>query len=483
VEKLRRAAEGSLAEFIKQGWHVLEPTTPLVWNWHLDVLCAHMEAVLDGRIRRLVINVPPGTMKSLVTNVFGPAWKWLKQPSWRAMYISGNPRVAFRDSVKCRDLLTSSWYQETFKPTWSFSEDVNAKGLFKNTATGFRQAVSAGQKITGDRADAIFVDDPNDASEVQSKAMRDAVLEWWDLAAANRLNDLVTGTICIIMQRLHEQDLSGHVLKDASVEHLCLPMEFETADPDRSRTSLRFIDPRGTDGALLFPQRFPATVLAAEKRRLGSSGYAGQHQQRPVPAEGAMFKRDWFNRRWRRPGEPEIEGLESRLLPERFDELILVVDAAFKGVKDSDRVCIGKVGRLGPDKFLLAVWWDQMGFPATVRTIIDARSAHPVTTTTIIEDKANGPAVIEVLKVKVPGVIPVEPEGGKEARAAAVAPDIEAGNWWIPQSAPWVGDYVSEMIGFPRAAYDDAVDMTSYALRRLSETSPAARLKRALGVM
>jgi len=303
AERARR----SLAYFFRKAWHVLEPTTPLQDNWHIDAVCLHLQAAYEGWKRKqrdpdceqllqnLVINIPPGTAKSRITCVAFPAWVWLDSPSFRFTFLSSNPRVAMRDSEYTRDLIKSEWYQDLFRPDWEIRDDQDAKTKFGNTAGGFRQAFGFGSRIVGDRSDALVWDDPHDAEEVQSDVQRLAVLDRWDQAIGNRVNDLRSSLRIGIMQRLHEEDLAGHVLNQGGWSHLCLPMEYEEKSPCecpdclRGETPIGWKDWRKTEGELLFEARFPRPVLEAEKRRLGGSGYAGQMQQRPAPAGGTMF--------------------------------------------------------------------------------------------------------------------------------------------------------------------------------------------------
>ena len=208
AEKARR----SLAAFVRQSWHVFEPETPLKWSWVLDVICEHVQALLEDRLIRdgrvihnLVINVPPGTSKSTITSVCLPAWKWTRTPGWRGLFASGNDDVAIRDSVKCRRLLDSSWYQRSFRPAWRFTRDQNAKGHYVNTKSGFRQSISAGAIVVGQRADDFSVDDPN--STTGGEADRRKIKDWWDNGMWSRLNDLATGHRLVIQQRVHEEEL------------------------------------------------------------------------------------------------------------------------------------------------------------------------------------------------------------------------------------------------------------------------------------
>lgn len=475
AEKARRR----LWDFVRYAWHVLEPDTPFEDNWHIGAICEHLEAVSSGQIKRLIINVPPGHMKSLTTAVFWPCWYWLRRPAWKSIFVSYGYDLSERDSIKCRTLLQSNWFRETFRPEWEFDPAMNRLDHFKNTKMGERQALSVGGGATGFRGDAIIVDDPTHAIDAYSRVKRASAIQWWGKAMSNRLNSPKHGVKVIIAQRLHEGDLPGHLLKQGGFEHLMLPSRYEPAR--KCKTSIGFKDPRKKKDELLFPQVYGEPELAEAKRDLGSDGFAAQHQQSPAPAEGSMFKRAWFNKRWRRPGDSEVEGVESVVLDpkqHRWRSVILVVDCAFKKTLDTDRVCIGVMGYEPPDRYLLDMAWEQMGFSGTIRAILDLRSKWPKARSVIIEDKANGPAVIEVLKKKVSGVIEVQPLGGKEARAAAVSPDVEAGNLILPADAPWVADYIQEMITFPKSEHDDAVDMTSYGLMRLSSSSASERFRK-----
>lgn len=319
LDEIRRErARRSLAEFVKQAWReVLEPSTPLLWGWAMDAICDHVQALMEDwlalrgiwtgpshrsrtvRVRRnLAVNVPPGSAKSTIVSVCAPAWMWLHCPEWRLICASGSEGVALRDSMKCRDIIESEWYAK-FAPPWTMAADQNAKSLFRNTRGGFRKAMAAGARITGDRGDAIFCDDPNDAQTVRSKLERDAISEgWWFPAAQNRLADLKAGFRVIVQQRLHEEDLTGCVLSRnrKSWDALVIRQEYEAPlekDPDyNTPTSLGWTDPRTEPGALFFPERFSREVIEQEKIDLGAVSYAGQHQQRPVPAKGALFKPD-----------------------------------------------------------------------------------------------------------------------------------------------------------------------------------------------
>lgn len=477
-ERARRGLPGvSLAWFVRKFWPVLEPSTPLQWNWHMDVLCMYLQRQLLGLASKpdLMINVPPGTSKSLITAVFAPAWLWSYRPATRILAASGNPAVVTRDSIRCRNLITSTEYRAAFAPSWKLSSDQNEKQYYYNTASGWRRGVGAGGAVTGDRADWILVDDPNDAQGVHSKATRLNINEqWWRDAMSNRIADPKTAHRTLIMQRLHEEDLAGYIrsYEGDQWEQLVLRMTAEAGDPERAP------EDRRTPGELLFPARFDAVFLSREAKK-GSAYMAGQHQQRPVDARGEVFERGWWQF-WSRTGEvvgqrptgvtvapprrwcPEID---PRQHSERFRyRLVQSVDATFKDASTSDNVAVSMLAQEGPRWYLLEAEVRAMGYNETVRVIRAQRERWPACRATVIEDKANGSAIIETLQGELEGVVAVNPMGGKEARAAAVAPTVEAGQVYLPEGWEGSGAWVDEFASFPRGKHDDRVDCLSQVL-------------------
>lgn len=475
--ELAEACRNSLARFVREAWHVVEPETPLLWNWHIDAICEHLEAQTRGEIQNLLINVPPGHMKSLIVSVFWPAWEWTIAPGTRWLMSSYALDLAVRDSVRCRDVIESAWYRSLFRPEWRLTGDQNVKSFYTNTATGSRMCISVGSRATGFRGNRIVCDDPLNATEVASEATLDAAIRWWDKVMPTRLNDPRSDTRTMIMQRLHERDPSGHILATKSnFVHLCLPTEFE---PERRcSTSLPWTDPRTKPGELLFEELFTRQVVDQLKVDLGSDGFAGQHQQRPAPAEGLILKRQFW-RYWQPVGAglpPVRVDLGDRVievpaveLPARFDEECQSWDMAFKDTDASDPVCGQVWGRLGANAFLRDQMCARMSFTESVNGVRSMSAKWPGTSAKYIEDKANGPAVIASLRTEVPGLIAVNPEGGKTARAHAVQPFCEAGNVYLPHPSlyPWVEPLIAECAGFPRGAHDDQVDALTQALIRL----------------
>ena len=302
----QRALEQSLEAFVRAAWHVLEPARPLTWNWHLSTICGYLEALARREILRLIIAVPPGSMKSLLASVFFPAWTWTWQATHRFLTTSNDGPLATRDALKMRRLVTSDWYMERWSDRVMLTGDQSEKTYYENTAGGFRQAQGYLAAVTGKRGDTVIVDDPHDVRSVDSEVKRPAVLDGWDQAWSNRKNDPATSAVLMIMQRSHSEDLAGYVLAKEGQDRkeLAIPMRYDgprfDAGADIGRPDLN--DPRTEEGELMFPERFPEHVVDEAEQDLGSYGTAAQHQQRPAPKGGGEIKPEWF-RTYRRPAE------------------------------------------------------------------------------------------------------------------------------------------------------------------------------------
>lgn len=484
----------SLSRFVQGAWHVVEPSTPLVWSWHLDVLCNHVQALFEdapGTPQNLAISIPPGSCKSLVVSVFLPAWMWLKRPSWRALYASGAPTVVTRDSMRCRTVVKSDWYTKTFTPEWKISSTQDEKQYYENTAGGWRKGVAAGAGITGERADALVIDDPNSASEIHSAAHRRGINEnWYEAAFQSRIADPAKSKRCLIQQRLHAEDLTGFLLtrEKGQWSHLVMQMEYDAKGPGDRPTWLGWSDPRKSEGELLMPSRFTPAFLAAQRLALGSYNYSGQMQQLPSPAQGGRFKREWW-RFWSPTGQMQARPQGCSQVPpirfnpavDRYDELIGSWDLSFKGGDHNDYVAGVTVYRVGAKRFVVALYHEHAGFRQAQDAILQQSQDWPRIEAVLVEEAANGAAVVETLASVIPCLIPVKPLGGKEARAAIMEPRVEAGSWYLPEGAEWLGEWIEEFASFPLGKHDDIVDSAGHAEARFLEDSEVASARALLG--
>ena len=477
-------ARQRLADFVPFLWEVLEPGNPLVPNWHIDAICDHLEAVTAGQLTRLLINIPPGCMKSWIVSVAWPAWVWLQDPSWRAVFASYDQALSNRDSGRCRTLIQSDAYQamkERAGMDWELTGDQNTKSYFRNTQMGERLALTMKGKVTGFRGDAVVVDDPHLIKPIQNVEELDAACEWYDKVLTTRLNDQKTGAKVLIMQRVHESDLSGHIIEKYGDEYekLILPMQF---DPDRRAKTFIFEDPRKEPGELLFEDKFPLEVVNKLKIEMDTE-FAGQMDQLPSAAAGEHFLGMHF-RFWYPPGmkepppiryldpetEEKVDCVQKVLdITTEVDDYLASWDCGFKKTAGSDFVCGTTWARLKGKRahgVLIDRSYGRMSFTDTVQGVKDQVVKWPRTSRVLVEEAANGFAVVDFLQGQIPGLKGITPEGGKISRANAVQGMFEAGQVWFPHPAvfPWVYHTLAEMLKFPKGANDDQVDSITQAL-------------------
>jgi predicted phage terminase large subunit-like protein len=457
-----------LRQFIAEGWHVVEPEMPFRPNWHVDAIAEHLEWVAAGEILRLLINIGPGYAKSLIVSVFWPAWMWTYRAGWRSIFSSYDLTLSTRDTVRSRSVLTSDWYRELFRPTWRLSSDQNVKSYYRNTRMGERLATSVAGASTGFRGDATIFDDAVSATDRHKEERHAASIDWWLKVMSSRLNDQQTGVRVGVMQRLHEKDLSGHLIAAGGYQHLCLPTEF---DPKRrsvtvTKSGQAWQDPRTTEGELLFPALFPRAVVEQIKIDLGTWDYSAQHQQQALPSSGGIFERPWFTFYRRRD------------VPVLWHETLQSWDLTFKKKEDSDFV-VGQVwSRFGTNCYLRFEKRGRMGFGESKRAVRAVSAAYPEATAKLVEEKANGAALLEELKDELEGLIAVNDDGVLE-QAWAIQPLVEAGQIFVPDPADWpeVEEWLDEVCAFPKAVHDDRVAAFTQAIQRLKRhmrRSPAA---------
>ena len=401
---------------MRQAWPIIEPHTPFVPGWHIDAIVEHLEAVTHGEIRNLLINVPPRHMKSLLVSVLWPAWEWIQHPERRWLYSSYAASLSIRDSVKCRTLIESPWYQSFWGDRYALASDQNTKTRFDNNRSGYRIATSVGGAATGEGGDRIVCDDPHNVQEAESDSIRKSdarLVGRGDVDAGERSQD---GAKVVVMQRCHQQDLSGHLLEQGGWEHLCLPAEYEGPGARHLDRLLRSAHAAGRTA--VGASGSVRKEIAELKISLGSYAAAGQLQQRPSPAGGGIIKRHWF-RFWQPPGAnlpPVIgaapgwhaSGRSLRTRSRHVEEQAQSWDCSFKDLETSDYV-VGQVwARLGCCFLLVDQVRARMDCPATVKAVREMSSKWPGLLAKLIEDKANGSAVIQMLTHEIPGILPGE---------------------------------------------------------------------------
>ncbi len=398
--------------------------------------------------------------------------------------ISGNPRLSLRDSMLVRQLVTSTWFVETFRPAWTIRQDQDAKGALGNTAGGVRLAMGWDARAVGEHVDWIQADDPHDPEQVESDATRVGVVEKWDGSWANRVNDLASSIRSGIAQRTHEADWSSARIAENWV-HLDLPMLFESERD--CRTPLGRPDPRTIEGEVLHPERFPPEVIAAEQTRLGPRRWATLMQGRPAPLGGAMVKVADL-RFWRHDASPQVaarpRGCYSGpavVIPSTMDAIVLAGDlAGGKLTTKGDFNALVVVGRRAAKFYLLEFWVRRAGFPEVQEKVRELSRRYP-RAKKVIESAASGASLVASLEREISGLVGRVAKGDKESRLESVLAFFEAGNVHMPDGMPGVDDLIASLTTFPNAAHDDDVDGISLALSELAGTEDLLAKWKAMG--
>ena len=449
-----------LASFTAKVFHTVNPTARYLDNWHIHLIAEYLTACTRGEIKRLIINLPPRSLKSISVSVAWPAWLMGHRPSTRIMTASYSRSLSIRHALDFRTVTASPWYGRLF-PGFAPAADQNEKHKLQTTARGHRIATSVGGAATGEGADLLIVDDPHNPRQALSATMRMSALDWFDQTFSSRLDNKKKGVMVVVMQRLHERDLTGHLLAKGGWEHLCLPAEAER------RTVIDFGAVKLTrqPGALLHNDREGAHEIARAKRELGAYAYAAQYQQRPAPIAGGIVDLAWFKRYGAAPAQPL--------------RIIQSWDTAFKGGAHNDPSVCGTWAETETGFYLLHVARRRLEYPGLKRAA-KSLAACWSPDAILIEDKASGQSLIQDLRAetRLP-VIALRPEADKLTRMSTASPAIEAGRVFLPEVADWLEDYEAEMAIFPNGAHDDQVDMTSQFLRWATARRRAApRMRR-----
>lgn len=435
-----------LGAFTRQVFKTVVPDTYLP-NWHLEAYAHHLEEVARGRIRRLLITVAPRSLKSISASVAFPAWLLGRDPTRRVICLSYAQDLAVKHANQCRTVMSAPWYRSAF-PGTMISRSKNTEAEFETTRGGFRLSTSVGGVLTGRGGNIIIIDDPIKPADAMSETVRTNVNEWFDRTVHSRLDLQTEGAMILVMQRLHVDDLAGHLLEQGGWTHLNLPAIAEV-DEDipigRGRVHRRRI------GEILHPARNPQWVLDECKRNLGAFDYAAQYQQAPVPLGGNMFDPAWIKR------------YEGELGEEPGDVIVTSWDTATKAGELNDAsVATTWLARRGTF-YLLDVFRARLNYPDLRRAVIRLHTRYRPEAL-LIEDKASGENLIQDLVSDGIFAIPIQPEGDKVTRAHAATLAFEAGRVVMPRTAPWLGEFEAELRAFPNGRHDDQVDSVSQFL-------------------
>jgi predicted phage terminase large subunit-like protein len=496
--------ESNLLAFIEGAWEAVDGSV-YQSNWAIDALCDHLQAVTEGQISRLLVNFPPRCGKTLVTSVCWPAWTWARRErSYRSgagvRFLCGSygHTLAMTNSNLTRRLILSPWYQRLWGDRFALCIDQNAKSQFDNTRGGSRLATSVGGTLLGIGGDVLVVDDPHNVAQAESEAERETVSNWWSELSTTRLNDPKQAAIVVIMQRLHEEDVSGKILSSESDDwvHLMIPMRY---DPGRHSVTvpvgvdqITWEDPRTENGELMWPERFGAAQVDAIEAVLGPYLSSGRLQQSPQPKGGGIFKRDWWQL-WEDPNDkfPLCEFV------------IASVDCAFTQKEENDPSAMTVWG-VFLDKenrrrvILMDAWRKHLEFSADRKEIErrpnESDAVHRQRTQRhwglmewvehtcrrfkvhrlLIEAKGPGQSAAQELSNRF-GILdfvvdPTPVKGDKVARALAVQANFANGMIYAP-NRDWAELVITEMEVFPKGRYDDLTDSTTQAIKYIRDNA------------
>lgn len=499
LQDLERAdCEESLYDFLKTAWRYMDPS-PWRDGWHIDAIAEHLQAVIDGQITRLIINVPPRHCKSLLTAVAFPAWTWAQPkishtsgPGVAFLYASYADKLSLRDSVKCRRLIESVWYQKLWKDRFKLMADQNTKHRFTNDKGGERLITSIGAGITGEGGNIIVIDDPNAANDVISEANIETTLDWWRTVMPTRINDATLSAFVIIQQRLAENDLTGYIQEHESEgwTQLVLPGRYE---PERAYvTTIGWKDPRVVPGELLWPQKFDDASLNRLERTMGPYIFAGQIQQRPEPKGGGIIKRDWW-RVWELPTFPLMDFILGVLDTAYTEDTMndpsgMMVWGIFSGDPKQPQatliidpqtqkpVYIGSGYQADAPKAMLLYAWDEhLELNPLVKKCAKTCTDYKVDLL-VIENKASGISVAQEIRRLYQNerysVQLFDPKSqDKTARLYSVQHLFSEGLIYAPVRV-WSEKAITQVASFggkPGPKHDEYVDLTSMGLRKLRE--------------
>lgn len=437
--------------FLHRAFLELYPGTAFEPNWHLEVLAAKLEEVRTGKCKRLIVNMPPRTLKSDTVSVIFPAWVLGHDPTKQILTVSYAQDLSDKLARSSRTLMTGNFYKNMFDTR--LSSERNAVGEFETTAGGYRLSTSVGGVVTGRGADIIIVDDPLKADDALSDVRREAVNAWHDNTLRSRLNRQSEGATIVVMQRLHADDLVAHLLETADWDVLSFPAIAKKQEHYEIETpyGLRVIDRQ--PGDLLHPVILPAAELESLRRGMNDYNFAAQYEQDPQPPSGLIVKRDW------------LHFYDDKDMPAQFEQIVDSWDTASKATELSDYSVCTTWGVKYPYAYLLDVRRERMEFPALKREV-RSHAALWRASVVLIEDKSSGTQLIQELRADGFSIVQAAPaaEGDKIMRLRVQTAKIEGGFVLFPRQRSGIDEYLKELTTFPNAKHDDQVDSTTQFL-------------------
>ena len=448
TQTLYALLRSDLSSFIHRTFQTVTPGTPYLHNWHIDAMAHVLERCYQGEIRRLIITLPPRSLKSIAVSVAYVASVLGRDPTRNIICVSYAQDLATKHAIDTRAVIEADWYRKAF-PGTRIDPGKNTQSEIATTKRGGRLAVSVGGSLTGRGGSLLIIDDPHKAEEGNSEVKLAAAWDWYRTTLASRLDNKQADTIILIQQRLHENDLAGHLLETGEWHHLNLPAIAEHAETVPTGPNSNHIR---APGDVLHAEREPLAVLNATKEELGSYAFAAQYQQQPAPMGGGVIKWEWFKRY---DVAPEKEG---------SDRIVQSWDTASKAETMHDySVCTTWLVK-NHDLYLLHVSRARLEMPDLKRKVVQM-AEHWQADSVLIEDKGAGTQLIQDLRRESSlRIVEIVPKDDKVTRVLGITSIIEGGRVWIPTEAHWLADFHNELIRFPRAKHDDQVDSVSQLL-------------------
>lgn len=464
---IKSICKDSYYEFFKEAWKVIEPSTPFQGNWHVKYLCdlvqgeIHRIGKRQPKTQDLLINIPPRSLKSSIFTIYLQPWAWLHYPEMNFINASYSSELSINLALKSRRLIESEWYTRLFSDSFQMTSDQNVKSRFENDKTGVRRATSTGGTLTGDGTEVFIYDDPHKPAEAHSDLVRNSVIDWYKETSYTRLNDENIGLRVIVMQRLHENDLSGYVLENGDYRHINIPVEIT---PKTTPELVEYY----TDG-LFFPERFTTKSIANYKKSLGTYGYAGQMLQEPAPSEGGIIKRDWI--------------LKFNITPELIRAPRYFYSDTAYGKDKSDNSATACYSVLNSNVYIWDMLVGNFNFNDFVSSYLDflIKNRYNNQSKCYFEPKASGISIVQHLKTltiegqRINVIEDSPPTESKEARVQGVTALIESGCLNILNNQPWNDKLIEELTIFPNGKNDDQVDVIS-AIIRLSQSNKTFKM-------
>lgn len=484
----------SLKLYVRRAWHIVEPSRPLVWHWGLDAICEHLEAVTAGQIEKLIINVPPGMLKSTIVAVLWPTWEWTFRAWLKWLFATYSSGLTFRDAGYRKKIMMSPWYQMRWGGRFHLVKEGDE--LTQNNLVGHMLSTSTGAASTGWRGDRLVLDDPQDPKGAESDVKRASTIEWLQKTWPTRRNAGPRSAEVLIQQRLHERDATGLYLEQGGWVHLKIPLEWKGVTYS---TPIGWSDPRHTKAEVISADVYPPQRVIDLKKLLGPYGVAGQLDQEPAPAEGGIIKTAWI--RNFPGGVPKMDDIIHITTPRGITYAVKPRDCIRFGVADpaTTEAETTKAGKQNdPDFFVLGAF-------LAFATSADPKNPEPIVALLDVDMgkwggeeheskvenfhklwqfayfcvetvgfqlslfqklKKNG-LPVRKLSTQEPGPENdtfIRIDGDKAARAYAACPLMADGRFYTPTYAHWMGEWLKQVTYFPNAVHDDCLDITTYGV-------------------